>query len=101
MATAQPAIRAQWWNQRVYRPITMAGKVCRIQIPPSSCRLIENVLLSASTKIRAPSLTTSETPLGDPGLLGGGGVGVEVFLVDVAGEQVRGRDRHDRRGHQR
>ena len=80
---------------------TMAGKVCRIQIPPSSCKLIANVLLSASTKTSAPILTTSETPLGDPGLLRGRGVRPEELLVDVAGEQVRRRDRHDRRRHQR
>jgi hypothetical protein len=41
---AQPVISAKRWNQLVYRLITIAGKVCRIQIPPSSCRLIENVL---------------------------------------------------------
>src|SRR6185312_8237656 len=60
IATAQPMIRAQRWNHRVYRPATIAGKVCRIQTPPSSCRLMENVLLNESTKISAPSFTTSD-----------------------------------------
>ena len=36
-----------------------------------------------------------------PGLLGRGGVRPEELLVDVAGEQVGRRDRHDRRRHQR
>ncbi len=49
-------ISARRWNQRVYKPITMAGRVCRIQIPPSSCRLIENVLFSSS----APTFISSE-----------------------------------------
>jgi hypothetical protein len=49
---------------------------------------MENVLLRARTKISAPSLTTSETVCA-------------TLLVDVAGEQVRGRDRHDRRWDQR
>jgi len=61
MAAAQPVSRAHRWNQRVYRPATIDGKVCRIQMPPSSWRLMEKVLLSASTKSRAPALTSSET----------------------------------------
>ena len=56
MPTAQPMISAKRWNQRVYRPTTTAGKVCRIQIPPSSCKLIENVLLSARAKPSAPMM---------------------------------------------
>jgi hypothetical protein len=31
-----PMTSAQRWNRREYRPTTMAGKVCRIQIPASS-----------------------------------------------------------------
>ena len=53
-------ISAKRWNQRVYRLITTAGKVCRIQIPPSSCRLIENVLFSSSAKPSAPTFMNSE-----------------------------------------
>src|SRR5215469_12222983 len=53
--------KAHRWNQRVYRPITIAGNVWRIQMPPSSCRLIENFGLSASTKTSAPTLTSSDT----------------------------------------
>jgi hypothetical protein len=44
MPASQPASRAQRWNHRVNRPNTSDGNVCRIQIPPSSCRLMENVL---------------------------------------------------------
>ena len=58
--TAQPMTSANRWNHRVYRPTTIAGKICAIQIPPSSCRLIENVLFSASTKASAPTFMTSE-----------------------------------------
>jgi hypothetical protein len=61
IAAAQPRISAHRWNQRVYRPTTIAGKVCRIQMPPRSCRLIEKVLLSSSTNSRAPTFTSSDT----------------------------------------
>src|SRR5438270_12726075 len=61
IAAAQPSSSAHRWNQRVYRPATIDGNVCRIQMPPSNCRLIENVLGRASTKTRAPALTMSET----------------------------------------
>jgi len=44
----------------VYRPITTAGKVCRIQIPPSNCRLIEHVLLSARAKAGASTFMISD-----------------------------------------
>src|SRR5580658_1185567 len=60
MPASQPASSAQRWNQRVNRPPTSAGKVCRIQMPPSSCRLIENVWGSSTANSSAPSLTTSE-----------------------------------------
>src|SRR5579875_3644057 len=60
IAAAQAMTSAHRWNQRVYRPATIAGKVCRIQIPPSNCRLMEKVLGSASTKTRAPALTMNE-----------------------------------------
>ena len=41
----------------------MAGKVCRIQIPPSSWKLIATVLSMVRTKTSAPTFTTSETSL--------------------------------------
>src|SRR5213079_2415483 len=37
-----------------------AGKVCRIQMPPSSCRLMEKVLGSSIANSSAPTLTVSE-----------------------------------------
>jgi hypothetical protein len=58
---SQPASSAYRSNQRVNRPDTRAGKVCRIQMPPRSCRLIENVLGSSMANSSAPSLMTSET----------------------------------------
>src|ERR1700760_4720362 len=57
---SQPGSNAQRWNQRVYRPPTSIGNVCKIQIPPSSCRLIENVCGSSTAKYSAPSFTASE-----------------------------------------
>jgi hypothetical protein len=44
----------------VYGPTTMVGKVCRIQMPPSSWKLIAFCLSSSSTNTRAKSVTTSE-----------------------------------------
>ncbi len=41
----------------------MAGKVCRIQTPPSSCRLMANDRDSASTNTSAPTFTSSDTIL--------------------------------------
>ena len=70
-------------------------------MPPSSCKLIENVLFSSSAKPSAPTFITSEAMPGYPGLLGRGGVGTEEFPVDGAGEQVRRRDRHDAPGRAR
>src|SRR6266581_408079 len=61
MPASQPASSAQRWNHRVNRPKTSEGKVCRIQMPPSSCRLMENVLGSSSANSSAPTLTSSET----------------------------------------
>ncbi len=53
-------ISAMRWNQRVYKPTTTAGKVCRTQIPPSSCTLIENVRFSSSAKPGAPTFISSD-----------------------------------------
>ena len=63
MPTAQPASSAQRWNQRVNRPPTSEGKVCRIQIPPRSWKLIATVLSIVSTKTSAPTFTRSDTSL--------------------------------------
>ncbi len=63
MPTAQPASSAHRWNQRVNRPPTSAGNVWRIQMPPSSWKLIATVLSIVRTKISAPTLTSSETNL--------------------------------------
>ncbi len=41
----------------------MVGKVCRIQMPPSSWKLIAFCLSSSSTNTSANSLTTSEASL--------------------------------------
>ena len=41
----------------------MEGKVCMIQMPPSSWKFRALVLSSASTKTRAKALTTSEVSL--------------------------------------
>src|SRR5581483_5034742 len=60
---SQPASRAQRWNQRVNSPTAMEGKVCRIQMPPSSCRLIAFWVFIPSTNASAPNLTTSEAIL--------------------------------------
>src|SRR5690349_16397488 len=57
---SHPAKSAYRWNQRVNRPLTMAGKVCRIQMPPSNCRLMENVLGSETANSSAPILTVSD-----------------------------------------
>src|SRR5580704_4864227 len=57
---SQPASSAQRWNQRVNRPPTIIGKVCRIQMPPSSCRLMANVCGSSMANSSAPNFTTSE-----------------------------------------
>src|SRR5215831_15001287 len=61
MRASHPANSAYRWNQRVKIPRTMVGKVCRIQMPPSSCRLMENVLGSSIANSSAPILTTSDT----------------------------------------
>ena len=78
-----------------------AGKVCRIQMPPRSWKLIAFCLSSVSTKTSANALTTSETSLETLASCGVGRVGLEPLLVDVAGEGVGRRDRHDRRRHER
>jgi hypothetical protein len=63
MPTAHPASSAQRWNQRVNRPPTRAGSVWRIQIPPSSWKLMATVLSIVRTKASAPTFTSSETSL--------------------------------------
>src|ERR1035437_3565383 len=63
MPASQPVSSAQRSNQRVNRPATSIGKSCRIQTPPSSCRLMAKVCGSSTAKYRAPSLTTSEAHL--------------------------------------
>src|SRR5689334_2111685 len=60
MPVSQPTRSAYRWNQRVKSPLTMAGKVCRIQMPPSSCRLMEKVLGSPIANSSAPILTVSD-----------------------------------------
>src|SRR5690349_16755860 len=60
MPASHPAKSAYRWNQRVKRPLTMAGKVCRIQMPPSSCRLMEKVLGNSIANSSAPTLTVRE-----------------------------------------
>jgi hypothetical protein len=60
MPPSHPASSAHRWNQRVNSPNTIEGKVCRIQMPPSSCRLMENVLGSVTANSSAPSLTSSD-----------------------------------------
>ena len=63
MPANQPTSSAQRWNQRVNRPATSAGKVWRIQMPPSSWKLMATVLSMLSTKTSAPNFTTRETSL--------------------------------------
>ena len=77
--------------------ITIAGKVCRIQIPPSSCKLIENVLFSSRAKPSAPTFISSEASRATRVSSAGGGVGTEELLVDGAGKQVGCGNRHDGR----
>src|SRR5215472_3377911 len=60
MPASQPVSSAQRWNQRVKSPPIIIGASCRIQMPPSSCRLIEKVLGSSMANSSAPILTTSE-----------------------------------------
>src|SRR5450830_430035 len=63
MPTAQPLSSALAPNQPKNRPNTKAGKVCRIQTPPSNCRSSANLVGKNRMKITAPNLTTSETTL--------------------------------------
>src|SRR5581483_2119083 len=60
MPSSQPASRAHRWSQRVNRPTASDGKVCRIQMPPRSCRLIAFWVFIPRTNASAPNLTTSE-----------------------------------------
>src|SRR5581483_1228674 len=58
-----PHSRADGRSQRVNRPQITAGKICRIQMPPSSCRSIANCVGSHSTQASAPTFTSSDTIL--------------------------------------
>src|ERR1700684_2825443 len=60
---SHPVSSAQRSNQRVNRPPTSIGKTCRIQMPPSSWRLMAKVCGSSTAKYSAPSLTTSDAHL--------------------------------------
>src|SRR5450432_2215760 len=60
MPTAQPSSSASARNQRVNRPNTSAGNVCRIHNPPSSCKSSAYCTGRNSVKASAPTLTTSD-----------------------------------------
>ena len=70
-------------------------------MPPSSWKLIATVLSMVRTKTSAPTFTSSETSLETLVSCCGRRVRLDEVLVDVAGEEVRRGDRHDRRRHQR
>src|SRR6202046_3900655 len=60
---AQPSSRPSARNQRVNNPNTSAGKVCRIQRPPSNCRSSAYCVGRKIVNASAPSLTTREAIL--------------------------------------
>ena len=101
MPAAQPAISAQRWNHRVYRPSATAGSVCRMMMPPMSCRSMENCGSSARIASERADLDHERRELAAARLLLRRRVLVDVLDVDVAGPQVRRGDRHDRGRHQR
>ena len=82
-------------------PSATAGSVCRMITPPMSCRSMENCGSRKTIASERADLDHQRGDLGDLRLLRRGGVLLQVLLVDVAGEQVRRGDRHDRGGHQR
>src|SRR5919112_3490304 len=63
MPTAQPAISAQRWNHREYRPTITAGSVWMIHTPPSSWKSIAYLTGARMMISSAPTLTTSEVSL--------------------------------------
>ena len=75
-----------------------------LQDPDAAEQLeVDRVLLveAAARRPARTNFTTSETSLETWASCGRRRVGLEPLLVDVAGEQVGRRDRHDRRRHQR
>src|SRR5580692_5688136 len=60
---AQPSRRPSARNQRVNKPNTSAGKVCKIQRPPSNCRSSAYCVGRKIVNASAPSLTTREAIL--------------------------------------
>ncbi len=63
MPTAQPTSSAPARIRAVKSPSMIAGKVCKIQTPPSSCRSIAYWVGRNRMKTSAPDLTTSDTSL--------------------------------------
>ena len=59
--TAHPASSAGPVKNRLNKPNTTAGNVCRIHSPPSNYRFSAIELSRNSTKPSAPSFTTSDT----------------------------------------
>src|SRR5471032_1178732 len=63
MPTAQPVNSERAPNQPKNRPKTTAGKVCKIHMPPNSCKSSANLVGKNRMNASAPTLTTSDTSL--------------------------------------
>jgi hypothetical protein len=88
MAQARPARRAPGQSRIRDRPSITAGSVWIIQMAPSSWNWMAVVAGRTRMKTGAPSCNV-------------GGFWLTKYLVDVAREDIRRRDRHDDCGDQR
>src|SRR5471030_701995 len=65
MPTAQPVNSERAPNQPKNRPKTTAGKVCKIHMPPNSCKSSANLVGKNRMTTSATSLATLASPAGD------------------------------------